>query len=563
MYAIYFHLVILIVLFFACMAGLILIRTHSKAAEYDRTKMYSYKKHVVNMDEVKKNLLENTTFNWLDVEAPDKNCADMRIYDWPEVWYGNSTFIPNNPSCLLQWTFADGVGGTTGSIAVQSVTVVDKTLCVDGTYTVTFRKYNPASTLVTLAAPAPAVTILNGVATFNKASSVVIGTGFVARKTVWNECVEKRSNLVYMIRDKTDCFTENSQMCSCVYMFLNRITNYSAVWPNKDQRTQKISDMLYNGIEQCKILRRARDKYIDLSPADWHRQSQILFVIVVMLVFNVIYHTINYVWEAVISKGQRIGMHIGCLFFILIVAFASGAADIGKSDYSVGEVMLSIGVIFVVSSYYEMSFLSSENYPTVYKPTVHPWVFGVVYYCLTTFILVRRGVILYDILMLEVVKAFALTLLYVKVMVFYSAVETNKLVNRIITHRSQLMAVFVMIVISLDVCFTPYGDMNDFQLVWLLPFAWVMWSIGEKMWLQYFYIGYGDDATSKDGVDIRRNLMFTGIHFLVFWVICQLFAVYLAFADIDRDKFNFVGPMMFRYKLQNGYLMPGYIREEF
>jgi drug/metabolite transporter superfamily protein YnfA len=555
MYAVYFHLGTLLILFFAAMAGLILIRIDSKMARYDATTLRTYSKFKVNLDNIKTNLNDNTTYNWLNSDISTTNCQDLRLFDWPTVIYTNSTKLPNNPACVVQYNWVDGLNSVSGNIGIQSVTLPEPYLCVDGVYFIQLQKYNPASTLTTFAANALNLTIKNGAARFSH-QNVVLGTGFVARKEAWDTCVAKRGILAWMLKNETDCSYENSQFCSCVYLFVNRINDTMFVWPTKDQRTSSLTDILYNGISQCQTMRRARD--IWSSTGIWHQQSQMLFVVAATILANVIYHVLAYQTTSSLSSNYQNTFQAVNLFMIVLIMFLSGIPGTGQSGYAFAEMLLCGGIFLILAAYYEyvVNYSSPKAYDQIYKPTIHPFTFGVVLFCITSFVLVDRGLINYDILFLETVKIGAMTLLYIKTIVFYDSANETKL-NKILTHRSQLMIVLVLIVMSLDILVTPYGDRVCFSFVWLMPFAWVMISLSEMVWIKYFNIGYND---TLELVDIRRNLIFTLTHVVAFWVCAQIFVSYFRFAD-TVNKYNWPSPLSFSFRVNNDYLLPGFIRE--
>jgi hypothetical protein len=568
MYALYFHSGFLVVLLVSILSFFIMIRTDKTMTNFDVTRLYSYSKFNVDTALLSSSLQLNNSFAWLDSDNIDEACSDLRYYDFPQVKYagGNMTTVPGNPGCVLQYTWVDGVGGASQAIGISGVVVPYPFLCKAGTYDLKLSYYYlPGSTppVVTPDGLAFSVTIAStGNASINKAASIPLGTGFSIHSNKWTECVQKRKVVVDHIHKSMDCITENSQMCSCVYMFTKPMLNSTFVMPQKLQRSLKMSAHLYEGLEKCVKLRRSRDKY-EVLKISTHKQSQMLLVICMAMLWNMMYHVYNYNYQPQESFGFKNAVMVVSVLGFIGVSIAAGAGGDTLEDFAWLEIMCIGLALLVVGVYYEIFYLQAEaRYSSLFKPTVHPYFFGIVYFCLSSYVLVQRDVIQVEILGVEGLKSMAMAWLYTKIVIFYTKSETSS-ARQILVHRAQLGAILLISVVSLDNLFSPLVAVDgEFDVMALLPFAWVMLSIGENVFMKEFSVGYEDvKGRDEEFVDIRRNIIFTLMHVLLVWICSHFFSVYMHFADSHKKLYKYPSPYDSRFLLRNKVILPGYVHE--
>lgn len=573
MYAIWFHFGIISIFVIVSTVFFAFIRMDSVLQNFDTVSLYSYKKFPIDLPLLSTTLQLNTSYAWLDSDSLDIACTNLRGYDWPRPIYGagNATTIPGSPACVVQYNWRDGIDGTPGTpgnIGITSVSIPYPYLCKAGTYSVTFAITTIVGSpkLNTAGSSGLSITIgANGQATFSKAG-VVIGDGFTIHPTNYGVCESKRRALVQTIHEQTDCLTENSQMCSCIYLFTKPLLNSSFVLPQPPQRETKLTAHLYDGIEKCVKLRRSRDKY-ELFKISDHKQTQFLFVICLSMLVNILYHMYNYSFEAQ-GNASFWYKNIGSFFLALVFVAVSFVCGIGGTYYSWIEIIPTEIVMFILGMYYEIFYLQPDSYDKLYKPTIHPCFFGIVYFCLSSYVMVHRGVMQMEILGVEMVKAFAVSWIYTKIIVFYAKDEVASS-HQILMHRAQLIAILLISLMGLDQCFLPLHNTRGFDIIWLLPFAWILLGLSESVFMQYFTVGYGEENNKKglpsaapEFVDIRRNIIFTFIHIFLFWVTSHLFSEYTQFVDIHKGVYKYSSPYEYRFMMRNGgYMLPGYIHE--
>jgi hypothetical protein len=574
MYAILTHLSFSLALTVAVTVFFIMHRGDPRLEKLDRVPLYEFDKYSVNLDDLKNALQVNTSNNWIDSDLVDTSCLDLRPYDWPRISYysadgltDNLTSPAGNPSCQVDYTWGIDVGGTSGAIAITGVSLRFPAACTPGSYLLKLTKYNALSTLASVT-PLNVTIASDKTVSFNQLNTV-LGSGFVSRKLGWTTCMTKRAALASEIQRLTDCVTENSQFCSCVYLFSNPLRNGSFVAPLAAQRSVKPSSVLYDGISKCAMSRRARDRYKVSSLSD-HKQSQMLFIISMCVLMNVLYHLFHhiqgeYVMFTVKSSFWRNGWYIAIMIISIVVAFLSG---LGGSSNAWIEILPASLAMLAMSGYYEIFYLSnqSDDYYKLYKPTVHPFYFSMIYNALTSYILVHRGVTDLMTLSIEGIKGVAVALLYMKVVIYYTT-EQNASKGKVIVDRSQVIAIALLCVMGLDMLYTPYYDYRSFSLIWLLPFAWIIICISESVWMRYYEVGYGDASAVKDHdkdlsyIHVRRNIALTLVNVVCLWVVAHLYTQYILLKDSSNDFFAYPTPLSYRFLLHSQTSLPGYLHE--
>jgi hypothetical protein len=235
---------------------------------------------------------------------------------------------------------------------------------------------------------------------------------------------------------------------------------------------------------------------------------------------------------------------------LVVVSICSG---IGSSKTSWVEVFVILGLQGLVYIYYDWIVArNSSETPTV-NPTIHPATFGAVHYYLTSYALVHRGVFAIDALMMEALKSFALSVIYVKVIMYYQLFTSAN--DKLMNNRAQAIALFMLFFVSMDSLYNPYESHQPFSLFWLLPVAWVAIAVSENVWLDKLRIGYGDY------IDSRRDLMLSFMHLVVVVVLSHLFFVTFNFKDIHETMYKYSTALQFRFLNNNEYALPGFIHE--
>ena len=582
MYAIYFHTGFTLVLFFLLLIFGVFIRQDPFLKQFDQTKLYSYKKFIVDHAALETSLTQNISNSWIDSDDPTKACTDLRPYDFPKVLFSDAV---TNCSVHYDWVLEAG----TGNIKITGATLPQPYLCKAGTYALRLAEWDPVGTLTAAGTGAMNLVISSTkTATFSLANTV-LGNNFTSQGTVYQNCLTKRRQLVDWIQFKTDCSTENSQFCSCVYMFTKPILNPVFVFPSTTQRTVTLSSILSDSITECSLLRKSRDVRTNWAVSD-HKQSQMLFAIALSLLMNFVFHGMNY-WYEKYGSGKAATTSFLLLVVIgLSIAYGMGINGASTAWLEILVIGVSMAVLHVYFDWYfldvdalvkidkEHKSLGNEflSFDALYKPTIHPVWFGFVYACLNNYVLVHRGVIQQETIGVEMVKSFGVAWIYTQIVIYYADPHfpTQKL---ILPDRAVLLAVLLILGISLDVFYTPYGDAEGFSLVWLTPLLWVLLSISEMVWIQYLSIGYGSDFMDKlrkkknddivvsesdeDFTDIRRNLVFTGVHIGYFLIFAHFVSEYIQWVDKHDKTFHYPSPVDYRVLMGKGYALAGYVHE--
>ena len=491
-----------------------LILADPKLRRYDSTALYTYSKYVPDLDNLAFNLQDNSTYSWLDSSVKSENCGDLRGFDFPKVQYLDpvsgavTNFLPGNAGCLVQWTWVNGIASNPVASGITGVALAQPSLCVGGTsYTMVLNKFDNTGSFTTITGPLT-LSISSGlVPSFNHVGEA-LATGLSSQGSTYTTCLSKRAQLSAFLNTVTDCSHENSQFCSCVYLLSQPVTKPSFVFPNATQRSVKVSSLLLDGVRKCSALRRSRDKYAVFSSSD-HKQSQMLFLIIFSLLMNLVYHLIAVWLPDWPNYTNLMAMVLGILVF-------SGVSLATSGSVSWLEALMIAALGLLVGGYYEYFFVLGSDVKAEAFPTVHPMYFGVVYACLTNYVLVERGVVQLETLVVEIFKSFGVAFLYSKIVIYYIT-QNDDAVSR----RAQLLALLLVLVIGADVLFTPYGDDKEFALVWLLPLAFVVVTTGEKSWI--------DQVSNKDN---SRHLMFSLMHLFLFWVCSHWFSEYTRFMNV-------------------------------
>ena len=383
MYAIKYHVVItviqviIIVLFFAILRG-----AYTDNLNFDSFPFFSVKKHITDLNAVSSTLQQNISNVWVDSDVPSIACADLRPYDFPQVYYVNSSnspspFIPGNPECQLMYAWSNNAGGVQGAIAITGVSTNNIWNCKPAVLSLSLQVFSSTGTLDNTVALA--VTITANREILFPQSNVVVGTGFQAQGSTWMQCVQRRQGLASLLFSLTDCATDNSQFCSCVQIFAGNIQNTSFVFPNAQQRTQKMSSLLSDSITQCAKTRRSRDIMSEVGNAS-HKQTQILFAIGMVLLFNIIYQWWFYTYT--ISNPYTVYSIISFLYLVItLFIICSGIGSVT----SYVEILPLFAAMFLVGGYFE------HQYSSDFKPTIHPICFGIIYYLLLSYHLMAQG----------------------------------------------------------------------------------------------------------------------------------------------------------------------------
>lgn len=538
-----------------------MIRTDPKMKVFDQTRLYSYEKQFIDLDKLQYFIETNTSNNWIDLDKPEVHCGNMLMYDWPSVRYtmeglnGTLSYLPGNPSCPVEYQWNKDVEGIMGNVGITSVTLPKPYLCKPGVYNISL--YIPPQAVCSVRPDLPSMRITIGLdmsVTFSSVGKGLASGCSSVQGEEWKACKNKRENLAMGLLKEVDCEHENSQMCSCVNIFVNPLRNKSFVLADDKQRSVRPSKILYEGISKCIMLRRGRDKYTEFSSSD-HKQGQMLFIVVMCVFLNMCYDV--YLFE--FKKGSfyyRIGMFALLTTVAIICNFISGIGD----KYAWVEVLPTQIVMMLLGLYYEIFYIGSSVPEDFHKPTMHPAFFGMVYAALSSYVLVEEGVIDVQALSIEGIKSFAATWVYTKIIVYYTDVIRGN--SWILVDRAQMISIFVLGCLALDATFTPYLEGVQYSFVLLLPFFWFLICISEGVWMKYLNIGYGDmDKNLEKYFDIRRNVVYTLIHLIIFWVTSHFFTSYMQFVDVHRDRFNYPAPTDNKFLMRNGYMLPGYIKE--
>jgi len=316
-------------------------------------------------------------------------------------------------------------------------------------------------------------------------------------------CTPIRSTLIDDIHNRTDCVTEGSQFCSCVRRFTNFLSDNehqnTLMTPASDTTTvTKLSDVAVQGIKKCADLRRQNDVRTPLNEQGF-KLSYTLILFAISILCNCINTFVlrnNYFGVNDHHSGPIMTLGVLLLVHALVCILLPLAGS--SNGYSEQIFFLAIEVPAVLLGLYvELPDLMGWELHKSYDPTLlHPFYFDAALQALTLFALLARGVVQYESLAFELVKAHGISFVYALVMWFNLHKKddsttagrkddtANKVFNSAYTQEAYLILFTVAALASIDSSlFIPYPSEAAFRPFWLLPGAFVVFNLINRVWV--------------------------------------------------------------------------------
>ncbi len=367
-------------------------------------------------------------------------------------------------------------------------------------------------------------------------------------------CTPVRAALVNTVHNLTNCLTEGSQFCSCVRRFTGHLSGNlyqnALETPAKGSLAEKLSDVAAQGIKKCADLRRNNDVRTALNDQGY-KLSYTLILFAIALLCNAI--------NAFFLRNNYFGLNenhmgrillFGALFVIMaLVGFLlplAGSSN-GQSE-DVLFVAIAIPALFL-GVYMELPDMLGWEMNKTYDPTLlHPAFFDVALQALTVFALLARGVVQYETLAFEIIKAHGISFIYA-VVVWFNLHKRNyaanagrnedlrsKAFNSTYAQEAYLILFVVAAIAAVDSSlFIPYPSEAAFRPFWLLPAAFVLFNLVNRVWVGTLNIRSAPSISNYEYFSDLTSVMLFGFWLvLIGWFMDRHLRLYNAIPANDK-----------------------------
>ena len=346
-------------------------------------------------------------------------------------------------------------------------------------------------------------------------------------------CTPARTALINNVHNRTGCMAEGSQFCSCVRRFTGFLSanSYQNILTKPTSNTStvtKLSDVAAQGIKKCSELRRHNDVRTPLNE-DGFKLSYALILFATTLLCNSINTFIlrnNYFRVNEHHSGPI--LLLGALLVVHILVGALLPLAGGSKGYSEIIFFLAMEIPAVLLGLYvELPDLMGWELHQTYDPTVlHPFFFDLALQALTIFALLARGVVQYESLAFEVIKAHGIAFVYALVVWFNMHTRSDtttagrsegpsKVFNSAYAQEAYLILLTVAALASVDSSlFIPYPSEAAFRPFWLLPGAFVVFNLFSRVWVGTLRIRSAPSISHYEYYSDLTSVMLFG-----FWIV--------------------------------------------
>lgn len=332
-------------------------------------------------------------------------------------------------------------------------------------------------------------------------------------------CLDDRQDKRDAILKYMKCTEYGSQMCSYLRLMLQALAQTSttervgnASSPFKvfglNLKTtvtpagESYREMLYRAIEQAPMLFHGAFRAEESDSTIILRSSLYTFVALAIL-GNLIVHVMDAVDKRMYVRAAARVIMFALVFFTAFVFFAmhTGTAMIFWIIFAAATVNLV---------YYEM-FLD----PTIVRPWIHPFTFGVIYMSVTALALVENGILEYNVIVIHMLLAAAASQLFMSHAWFYAGFHeksrlyiTNPeaaqhLIQAYTTKETQtglFAALILLLLIPLHLVLAPYNFTLDSLFLMASPAIFAVLALLSILVVEHLHLDdeYGNDMRAKE-----------------------------------------------------------------
>jgi hypothetical protein len=505
------HILAPAALLLATVVLIAMTRSDGVQSDLDLVSLFSYTKASVSRDAA---LFNNTRaaagLLWHGDASDAAHCLDMSYFNFPSVRFVAGA-DPTTPTCQIGFSLAQ-VGS---DIRVTPVFKQGVLTCRRGIYPLQISGGAGGVASVSLNLNID----VNGTNLLMSVPGLVTGFDF-SKGAAWAACRERRRELAQQYLGNTSCQADYSPMCTCVRAFAGKLTNLNHPLRARPSPGQSLEDVLSAGVEQCIALRRPHDVRQIAGPQ--YARSKALLVFVLALFFNSALHAFGALTP---GTGYTIAIHVVWLLLFFLSSLLAGLLSGGQAEFQ--TVLSTLMPAFFIHGGYHFFVENFVVYDTPSpRPHLHPVAFDLCLCSLTIFTLVERGVVQSELLMAEIFKCHAVTLIYMATVWYHrhmavASERPNWAVAPV--HQAHVLLVIVALAAASDSLLVPYATKTAFELHWLLPLAFTFLALSNPGWVHALNSqlkSHPDDPSSRAYGPAHFNCLAGAISLafgLVFW----------------------------------------------
>lgn len=357
-------------------------------------------------------------------------------------------------------------------------------------------------------------------------------------------CKAKREDIQTNVKKLMECDKYGSPACACV----NKAVSGLAVTATTGIVMTGKKDSLITSIYNCADVYH-NSVLAKQTERTWFLRSGIHLMLSTLLWFQIVFNTFLNPWiEATTNDTYRRLLWWGSRAWILagpIIAFFVNFAFLSQTSTFMALITFVPLVLFV---WFE--FLLPTD---VHKPWVHPYYFAIFLSCFSILSLIENGILNYQNLIVEFLKAQATSYLYLATVWIYaykqesrvSGVEndpTRELLHTKPVSEAHLLTVCLAAFIYINNQLVPYANNGWSLFLWYCPSIFVLLTFGSITWIESLGLSpfYGKDRKSKEDTNtqaVSENdeatslLLIALVGTVAFIFLAEHASVYRAFFD--------------------------------
>lgn len=385
--------------------------------------------------------------------------------------------------------------------------------------------------------------------------------------TLTADCKTARVALREKAKVLMECDKYGSPACTCVAKAVSGLAYGTSDGSGKDLSTKK--DTIITAIYDC-VDTFQNSALAKQTVQTWFLRSGIHLMLATLLFFQILFNTMLNPYVASMEAGfwHTVGWWASriFLFFGPIIAYGINMAFLPQTVVFMSLITL-VPVVLLI--WFE-GLLPDD----IHKPWIHPYYFPIFLSCFSLLSLIENGVLNYQNIIVEFLKAQAISYLYLATVWIYSYNQectvsssdsdvTKELLLTRPVNEAHYLTVMLAGFVQFNSQFAPYST-NGFSLfLWCVPFLFVLISFGSLTWIASLKLSsfYGE-SKGKDDLgpqDVTEND--EAISFLLIVLVAAVALMFLAeHASVYRaffDKIPEYNSINFDYRLI-GALGTGY-----
>jgi hypothetical protein len=273
----------------------------------------------------------------------------------------------------------------------------------------------------------------------------------------------------------------------------------------------------------------------------WFLRSGIHLMLATILCFQIVFNTVLNPWMATMESlaWRRVAWYLSRLWILLgpMIAYILNVAFLSQT---VVYMSLLVFVPLILLIWFE--FLLPED---IHKPWIHPYYFAIFLSCFSLLSLIENGVLNYQNIIVEFLKAQATSYLYLATVWIYaynqdcrvSQIDTDATKQLLLTrpvNEAHLLTVLLAAAVHLNSQFAPYST-NGFSLfLWCAPSVFVLLAFGSLTWIASLRLNSSNNEHSQDVTENDE-----AISFLLILLVSAVALMFLAeHASVYRAFFD-------------------------